>query len=262
MLVILSAAFAFEATSDLVLGSVPQTSVSLRQAEGPMYNGTSYHFSRLTAELAPGTQRHFEPGLKVRGSVYGLNVPSEQSGHFSFGNPTVELWLTGRPNDNSQVSLIVGGSTVALGDASAFHVLPYETATSGPLLGFHASGQAGALELQQTVLAQQGFFLSPLFVMSQTSVGGALRDDLHLLGTGTWTNFGSRLGMTARWQPRPAIDVGLGLDVPIEALFADDTVPLDVILEVRLERPREDGISRRKAPRQMREDLQDWVQGR
>jgi hypothetical protein len=68
--------------------------------------------------------------------------------------------------------------------------------------------------------------------------------------------------MTARWQPRPAIDVGLGLDVPIEALFADDTVPLDVILEVRLERPREDGISRRKAPRQMREDLQDWVQGR
>ena len=118
MLVMLSAALAFDATSDLLMGSTPQTSVSLRQAEGPWYSGTRYHFTRLTAELAPRRAWLVEPGLKVRGSMYAVGVPSEDAFLLSPGNPGLELWLTLRPFEDAQLAVFAGVMPVYLGDFS------------------------------------------------------------------------------------------------------------------------------------------------
>lgn len=261
MLVMLSAALAFEATSDLVMGSAPQTSVSLRQAEGLWYSGTRYHFTRLTAELSPRTSRLVEPGLKVRGSMYAVGVPSEDAFLLSPGNPGLELWLTVRPSENALLAVFVGVTPVYLGATPAFHVLPHETDSMGGLAGLHLARRRASVELQQTFMGQVGPW-DPAFGMSQSALAWHATDQLVLMGTGTVSSLGHRVGLMTRWSPRSKVSVALGLDLPFAALGEEDTVPVDVVVELRVQRPRQEGSAPREMPLGMWEGFKESLQGR
>lgn len=261
MLVMLSAALAFDATSDLLMGSAPQTSVSLRQVEGPWYSGTRYHFTRLTAELAPRRAWLVEPGLKVRGSMYAVGVPSEDALLLSPGNPGLELWLTLRPSEDALLAVFAGVMPVYLGATPAFHVLPHETISTGGLAGLHMGGRRASVELQQTFMGQAGLW-NPTFLMSQSALAWHVTDRLVVMGTGTVSTLGHRAGLMTRWSPRPAVSVALGLDLPFVALGEDDTVPVDVVVELRVQRPRQEGVVPREAPLEMWEGFKESLQGR
>ena len=56
--------------------------------------------------------------------------------------------------------------------------------------------------------------------------------------------------------------MALGLDLPFAALGEEDTVPVDVVVEVRVQRPRQEGSAPRETPLEMWEGFKESLQGR
>ena len=82
------------------------------------------------------------------------------------------------------------------------------------------------------------------------------------MGRGTVSTVGHRAGLMTRWSPRPKGSVALGLDRLFVAGGEDDTVPLDVVVELRVQRPRQEGVVPREVPVEMWEGFKESLQGR